>query len=369
MEKRCYYEVLEVERNTPGDMIKKSYRKLALQYHPDRNPDDSQAEEKFKEASEAYEVLSDTEKRQIYDRFGHDGLKNSGFSGFQGFDDIFSSFGDIFEDFFGLGGFGGQQQGRSSARRGADLRYDMNINLREAAFGIEKKISIRKNVSCEACSGTGAADGEAPQTCATCKGIGRVAQRQGFFSVASTCPECRGKGTIITKPCRQCGGSGKQAQKKNLLVKIPAGVESGMQLKLSSEGEPGDNGGPTGSLYVFISVEEDEFFKRHNNDIVCQVPISFSQAALGTKINVPALDKEPKETKLTIPKSTQSGDLLTIESGGIPYLNRKGRGNQIVQVIVKTPNKLTKRQEELLRELGELDTKHGSKGLFKNLFL
>jgi molecular chaperone DnaJ len=369
MSKRCYYEVLEVERNASGDSIKKSYRKLALQYHPDRNPDNSESEEKFKEASEAYDVLRDTEKRQVYDRFGHDGLKNSGFSGFQGFDDIFSSFGDIFEDFFGMGGMGGQQHGRSAARRGADLRYDMSITLREAAFGVENKISIRKNFACPDCSGTGAAEGESPQTCTTCKGAGRVAQRQGFFSVATTCPECRGTGTIITKPCRQCRGSGKQMQEKTLLVKIPAGVETGMQLKLSGEGEPGDQGGPTGNLYVFISVEKDEFFERHNNEIVCQVPVSFTQAALGTEINIPALDKEPKETKLKIPKGIQSGDLLTIKGGGIPYLNRSGRGNQIVQIIVTTPRKLTKRQEELLRELGELDGKNGNKGLFKNLFL
>jgi molecular chaperone DnaJ len=368
MTKRCYYEVLGVERNASEDMIKKSYRKLALKFHPDRNPNDREAEEKFKEASEAYEVLRDGEKRQVYDRFGHDGLKNSGFSGFQGFDDIFSSFGDIFEDFFGMGGLGGRQRGRSGANRGTDLRYDMNISLREAAFGVEKKISVRKNFACSECNGTGAADGESPKTCITCKGAGRVAQRQGFFSVATTCPECRGTGTIITKPCRQCRGSGKELKEKKLLVKIPAGVETGMQLKLSGEGEPGDRGGPTGNLYVFISVEKDEFFERHNNEIVCRVPISFTQAALGAEISIPALDREPKETMLTIPKGTQSGDLLTIKGGGIPYLNRSGRGNQIVQVIVTTPRKLTKRQEELLRELGELEKKNGNKGLFKNLF-
>jgi len=368
MAKRCYYEILEVERSASDEVIKKSYRKLALQYHPDRNPDNHEAEEKFKEASEAYEVLRDSEKRRLYDRFGHDGLRNSGFSGFQGFDDIFSSFGDIFEDFFGMGGFGGRQRGRSSVRRGADLRYDLHITLREAAFGVEKKISIRRNVTCTECSGSGAAEGTSPQTCATCKGVGRVAQRQGFFSVASTCPHCRGTGTIITKPCRSCGGSGKQEQEKKLMVKIPAGVETGMQLKLTGEGEPGERGGPAGNLYVFIGVEEDEFFKRHNNDIVCQVPISFSQAALGAEISVPALDREAKETTLTIPRGMQSGDLLTIRHGGIPYLNRSGRGDQIVQVIVTTPRKLTKRQEELLRELGEFDSKQGGKGLLKNLF-
>jgi molecular chaperone DnaJ len=368
MAKRCYYEILEVERNASDDMIKKSYRKLALQYHPDRNPDNSQAEEKFKEASEAYEVLRDPEKRRLYDRFGHDGLRNSGFSGFQGFDDIFSSFGDIFEDFFGMGGFGGRQRGRSAARRGADLRYDMDITLREAAFGVEKKITVRKHVSCAECSGTGAADGTTPQTCAACQGSGRVAQRQGFFSVAAACPHCRGTGSIIAKPCRKCSGSGRQLQDKSLMVKIPAGVETGMQLKLTGEGEPGERGGQPGSLYVFINVEEDEFFKRHNNDIVCQVAVTFSQAALGSEVSVPALATEAREEKLTIPKGIQSGELLTIKGGGIPYLDRSGRGDQIVQVIVTTPRKLTKRQEELLRELGELDSRSEGRGLIKNLF-
>ncbi|MBM4310314.1 MAG: molecular chaperone DnaJ [Deltaproteobacteria bacterium] len=368
MAKRCYYEILEVERTASDDTIKKSYRKLALQYHPDRNPDNRAAEERFKEASEAYEVLRDPEKRRLYDRFGHDGLRNSGFSGFQGFDDIFFSFGELFEDFFGMGGFGGRQRGRSSARRGADLRYDMNITLQEAAFGIEKKITVRKHVSCTECSGTGAAEGTTPQTCATCQGAGRVAQRQGFFSVATTCPHCRGTGTIIAKPCRKCSGSGKLLQDKNLMVKIPAGVETGMQLKLTGEGEPGDRGGQAGNLYVFLNVDEDEFFKRHNNDIVCQVSVSFAQAALGTEIRVPALDKEPREATLTIPRGIQSGELLTIKGGGIPYLNRGGRGDQIVQVIVKTPRKLNKRQEELLRELGELDSKNKGGGCSKILF-
>lgn len=368
MAKRCYYEILEIERTAADDTIKKSYRKRALQYHPDRNPDNREAEEKFKEASEAYEVLRDPEKRKLYDRFGHEGLRNSGFSGFQGFDDIFSSFGDLFEDFFGMGGFGGRQRGRSSARRGADLRYDMNITLQEAAFGVEKKITVRKHVSCTECSGTGAAEGTTPQTCATCKGAGRVAQRQGFFSVATTCPHCRGTGIIIEKPCRKCSGSGKLLQDKNLMVKIPAGVETGMQLKLTGEGEPGERGSQAGNLYVFLNVEEDEFFKRHNNDIVCQVSVSFAQAALGTEIRVPALDQEPREETLAIPRGIQSGELLTIKDGGIPYLNRGGRGDQIVQVIVKTPRKLTKRQEELLRELGELDSKNEGRGLLKNLF-
>jgi len=368
MDKRCYYEILEIERNASDDTIKKSYRKLALKYHPDRNPSDREAEEKFKEASEAYEVLRDPEKRRLYDRFGHDGLKKSGFSGFQGFDDIFSSFGDIFEDFFGMGGLGGRQRGRSSVRRGADLRYDMNIDLREATFGVEKKITVHKHMPCSACNGSGAAEGTSPQTCSTCQGVGRIAQRQGFFSVATTCPHCRGTGTIITKPCRKCQGSGTQMQDKNLMVKIPAGVETGMQLKLTGEGEPGELGGPPGSLYVFIDVEEDEIFKRYNNDIICQVPISFSQAALGTEIKVPALAKEPKQEKLKIPKGIQSGDLLTIKGGGIPYLNRGGvRGDQIVQVIVTTPRKLTKRQEELLRELGKLDTTNGKTGRLKKL--
>ena len=366
MTKRDYYDVLGVARNASDEEIKKAYRKKALQYHPDRNPGDKECEENFKEASEAYEVLRDPEKRGLYDRYGHDGLKNSGFSGFSGFDDIFSSFGDIFEDFFGFGGFGGRRHNRSSVRRGADLRYDLSISLHDAAFGIEKKIEFTKAVHCTLCDGTGAAPGTSPETCTVCGGAGRVAQQQGFFSIATTCPHCRGNGTCITKPCKECNGTGKVRQTKALKVKIPAGVETGMKLKLASEGEAGERGGPAGDLYVFIQVEEDSFFKRHNNDLVCQVPVSFSQAALGAEIEVPTLEGSEK---LKISKGIQSGDLLSIKCAGIPYINGSGRGDQIIQIIVKTPRKLSKRQQELFRELAVLEKEsEKDKGFIKNFF-
>lgn len=367
MTKLDYYEILHISKTASDEEIKKAYRKLALKYHPDRNPGDTACEEKFKEASEAYEVLRDRQKRELYDRFGHDGLKNSGFSGFTGFEDIFSSFGDIFEDFFGFGGLGGRRSGRSRARRGADLRYDLEIALKDAAFGLEKNIEFQKNKKCPSCSGSGAEAGTKSQTCPTCQGQGRVMQQQGFFSIATTCPRCRGAGQIITNPCKECRGTGKIRETKTLKVKIPPGVETGMKLKLSSEGEPGERGGPQGDLYVFIHVAEDSFFQRHGNDIVCQIPISFSQAALGAEIDVPTLYGDEK---LRIPKGVQSGDLLSIHDKGIAHLNGRGRGDQIVQVVVKTPGRLTKKQEELFRQLAELEQEsdEDKKGFIKNLF-
>jgi len=366
MIKRDYYEVLGLARNATDEQIKKAYRQMALKYHPDRNPDDHDAEEKFKEASEAYEVLRDPEKRGLYDRFGHDGLRNSGFSGFSGFEDIFASFGDIFEDFLGFGSFGGGRRGRSAARRGADLRYDLTISLHEAAFGVEKKVELEKHVACTACGGSGAEPGTSAETCSRCRGTGRVTQQQGFFSIATTCPKCRGQGTLITKHCKECRGQGKKLQPKTLKIKVPAGVETGMKLRLTNEGEPGERGGPPGSLYVFIHVDEHPLFKRHNNEIVFQLPISFSQAALGAELMVPTLEGEEK---LKIPKGIQAGDLLTIRGAGIPYLNGGGRGDQIVQLLVKTPTNLSKRQLELFRELAKLEEEHAdNKGFIKNLF-
>ena len=366
MTKRDYYEILGVPRNASPEDIKKAYRKLALQYHPDRNPGDKECEEKFKEASEAYEVLRDPEKRSLYDRFGHDGLRNSGFSGFSGFDDIFSSFSDIFEEFFGFGSFGSRRRSRSAPRRGADLRYDLNISLRDAAFGVEKTIEIEKAVVCPVCNGTGSPPGSSPETCGMCRGTGRIVQQQGFFSISTTCPRCHGEGTIITKPCKHCKGSGREIQTKTLKVKVPAGVESGMKLRLSREGEPGERNGPPGDLYVFIHVEEDPFFKRHNNDIICQIPISFSQAALGAEIQVPTLYGEEK---LKVPRGIQSGDILTIPGAGIPHLNGRGNGDQLVQIIVKTPTKLTRQQEELFRQLAALEQEDtDKKGFIKNMF-
>lgn len=367
MTKHDYYDVLGVSRTATDAEIKKAYRQKALQFHPDRNPDDSAAEEKFKEASEAYEVLSDAEKRSLYDRFGHEGLKRTGFSGFSGFEDIFASFGDIFEDFFGFSTSGGRGRSRSHGRRGADLRYDLNISLRDAAFGKETEFEVRKPVGCTACNGTGAEPGSAPETCRRCRGRGQINQTQGFFTISTTCPQCRGTGSCITRPCKDCKGQGRVLETKTLKVKIPPGVETGIRLKLNNEGEPGEKGGGSGDLYVFIHVEEDPFFQRHNNDIICQVPISFPQAALGAELEVPTLSGTEQ---LHIPHGTQSGDLLTIKGAGIPYLNGMGKGNQIVQVIVKTPTSLSSRQEELFRELAGLEGERvdKEKSKFKKLF-
>ena len=348
MVKRDYYEILGISRNANGEEIKKAYRQMALQYHPDRNPGDREAEEKFKEASEAYEVLRDPEKRSLYDRFGHDGLKGVGFRGFADFEDIFSSFGDIFDDFFGFG-FGDRRgKRRTYARRGADLRYDLSISFRDAAFGKEKEIEIERHEICETCSGTGVKPGKSKQTCPSCGGRGQVSHTQGFFTISSTCSRCQGQGEIVTHPCGDCKGKGVVIRPKRLKIKMPAGVETGIRLKLNGEGEAGERGGPPGDLYVVLHVEPDPFFEREGNDILCQVPISFSQAALGAKIEVPTLNDSEK---ISLPPGTQTGQVFTIKGAGIPYLHRRGRGDELVQVVVKTPTKLSSRQVELFEEL------------------
>jgi molecular chaperone DnaJ len=352
MAKRDYYEILGVSRNANEEEIKKAYRQMALQYHPDRNPSNKEAEEKFKEASEAYEVLRDPEKRGLYDRFGHEGLKGVGFRGFADFDDIFSSFGDIFDDFFGLG-FGSRgRKRRTYARRGADLRYDLSISFQDAAFGKEEEIELEKHELCEACKGTGLKPGESKKTCPTCGGRGQIGHTQGFFTISTTCSKCHGRGEIITHPCKDCKGSGMVIRPKHLKVKIPAGVETGIRLKLSGEGGIGERGGPHGDLYVVLHVEPDSFFERHGNDILCQISISFSQAALGATLEVPTLNGYEK---ITIPSGTQTGQVFTIKGAGIPYLHGRGRGNEMVQVVVKTPTKLSKRQVQLFEELASSD--------------
>lgn len=358
--KRDYYEVLNVERNASDIDLKKAYRKLALQFHPDRNPGDAAAEEMFKEAAEAYDVLSDPQKRQLYDRFGHQGLEGSGFSGFSGFEDIFSSFGDIFEDFFGLGSGRGS---RSRRQRGHDLRYDLSLSFLEAAFGVEKELKVEKMDACQSCGGSGCKDGCQPETCQFCRGTGQMARSQGFFTVRTTCPHCRGTGRMITDPCTECRGSGQIKTRKTVSVKIPAGVDTGSRLRLTNEGEAGPQGGPRGDLYVFIQVEAHEFFERDNSDIICRVPISFVQAALGDTINVPTLDGEKK---LRIPKGAQYGDVFRFNGEGIPSLRTGRRGDQIIQIIIKTPTGLTKKQESLLKEFAKLDDGKISKRL-KNM--
>ena len=346
-----YYEILGVRRDCDDGQLKASYRKLAMKYHPDRNPEDREAEEKFKEAAEAYNVLSDPQKRNLYDQYGHQGLEGSGFSGPGGFEEVFSSFGDIFEDFFGLGSGG---RTKSRARRGADLRYDLTLSFMEAAFGTDTEIAVEKTATCPSCSGSGCASGSQPENCTTCGGTGQVSRNQGFFTVRTTCPSCRGAGRMIKNPCGNCHGTGQITVKKKVAVKIPGGVDNGSRLRLSGEGEAGANNGIQGDLYVFIHVEPHDFFQRNNTDVICSVQISFAQAALGTRIKVPTLTGEKM---LDIPKGTQPGDVFRFAGEGIPSLRTNRRGDQIIQTEIKTPTNLNKKQIALLKEFEGIEAR------------
>ena len=348
--KRDYYEVLGVNRNADDAELKAHYRKLALKFHPDRNPGNKEAEEKFKEASEAYEVLRDPQKRNIYDQFGHQGLEGSGFSGFSGFEDIFSSFGGIFEDFFG---FSSGSRSRTRAQKGADLRYDHSLSFMEAAFGTETEIHLEKEEVCPSCEGNGCEQGTQPEICRQCNGTGQVSRNQGFFTVRTTCHHCRGNGQTIPHPCTTCKGTGQIRVNKKVAVKIPAGVDTGSMLRLTGEGEAGVYGGPPGDLYVFIQVESHDFFERENTNVICQVGISFIQASLGDTIAVPTLNGK-KELK--IPKGTQPGDLFRLRGQGIPSLSSGKRGDQIIQTVIKTPTNLNKKQEALLKEFAKIES-------------
>ncbi|MFY9396755.1 MAG: molecular chaperone DnaJ [Desulfomonilia bacterium] len=349
MTKRDCYEVLGVPRSASADEIKKAYRQLALKYHPDRNPGDKEAEARFKEAAEAYEVLRDPDKRRIYDQYGHEGLQGTGFRGFSDFDDIFSSFSDIFGDVFGFSS--GRRSQRRRSRRGSDLRYDLSITLEEAATGTETQIEIPKTETCDRCGGTGAEPGTSPEPCGICGGRGQVYRTQGFFTISTTCAHCRGTGQVIAKPCKTCRGSGTITRNKKLKVKIPPGVDSGATMRLTGEGEPGELGGPPGDLYVFIDVEPHEIFTRQNDDLYLEVTISFVQAALGTTITVPTLDGE---TELDIKPGTQPGDVYTLKEKGIKHLRGGGHGSLNVGIKVEIPRKLSKEQEELLRRFAEI---------------
>lgn len=345
--KKDYYEVLGVNRDASDEEIKKSFKKLAMKYHPDRNPDNPKAEEHFKEAKEAYEILSDEQKRAAYDQYGHAGVDPSmgggaGFGGFGGggFSD---AFGDIFGDIFG-GARGGQ---RSNVYRGADLRYNLEISLEEAAKGTETKIRIPVQSSCETCHGSGARPGTSPVTCTTCNGHGQVRMQQGFFSVQQTCPKCHGTGKMVKEPCPTCHGGGRVKQNKTLNVKIPAGVDEGDRIRLSGEGEAGVNGGPTGDLYVVVHLKEHAIFQREGANLHCEMPISFSTAALGGEIEVPTLDGA---AKMKIPVETQTGSVFRLRGKGIKPLRSSEYGDLMVHVVVETPVRLTEKQKELLRE-------------------
>lgn len=365
---RDYYEVLSVSRSADGTTIKKAYRKLAMKFHPDRNPDDKEAESQFKECTEAYEVLSDDKKRQIYDTYGHDGLKNSGYQGPGNFEDIFSSFGDLFGDLFGMGG------GRGRARRGGpvpgnDLRYDMSITFMEAVHGASKEVELSRRDTCWTCEGSGCRPGYKRETCPACQGRGQILRSQGFFQVSTTCPQCQGEGEIVKEPCNDCDGAGLVQRKKKVSIRIPAGVDHGAKMRLSGEGEGGRRGGGHGDLYVVLHVDSHEFFQRQDDIIYCQFPLPMVKAALGCKMEVPTIYGKKK---LSIPAGSQSGDRFTLKNEGVVRLRGSGRGDMIVELKVQTPTNLCDKQKELLQDFDKLCEEHGHhkehEGFFKKLF-
>lgn len=351
--KRDFYEVLGVARNASDDEIKKAYRKLAMKYHPDRNPDSKEAEDKFKEAKEAYEMLSDPQKKAAYDQYGHAGVDPNmggfGGAGAQGFGGFADAFGDIFGDIFGNSGRGGGRSG-PQVYRGADLRYSMEITLEEAAHGHEAQIRVPSWTDCEHCGGEGAEPGSKVETCTTCNGQGQVRMSQGFFSMQQTCPKCRGSGQYIPKPCKKCHGEGKIKQQKTLEVKIPAGIEDGMRIRSAGNGEPGVNNGPPGDLYVEIHIKDHPVFERDGDDLHCQMPISFVSACLGGEIQVPTL---AGRASFDIPEGTQTGRTFRLRGKGIKGLRSAIPGDLYIHVQVETPVKLTEKQRQLIEELGE----------------
>lgn len=369
--KADYYEVLGVSRDASDQELKSAYRRLALQHHPDRNPGDHAAEEKFKEASEAYQVLSDADKRAAYDRYGHAGVSGGGpggFGGFSGAVDLGDIFGDLFGEMFNMGG--GQQR-NSRQLRGDDLRFDLAIDFEQAIFGTEKEIKIRRLEACDTCKGTGSASGRGPSVCPQCHGRGQIRYQQGFFSVARTCSTCSGRGSIISDPCQTCRGETRVTKEIKLAVKVPPGVEEGTRIRYTGEGDVGRGGAQSGDLYVVLSIRKHDFFEREGQNLHCVIPISFPQAALGADIEIAGVDGP---VMLKIPEGTQSGKELRLRGKGVPYLNEKGRGDLIVKVVVQIPKKLTRAQRELITELSNslsVDNKPTSPGLLdkmKDLF-
>ncbi|MDR2101061.1 MAG: molecular chaperone DnaJ [Treponema sp.] len=366
MAKRDYYEVLGVQKNASKDDIKKAYRKLAIQYHPDKNPGNKEAEEKFKEATEAYEILADDQKKAAYDQFGFAGVEGMSGGGqdfsstFRGFEDIFGDFSGIFDTFFGSGGGnrfrGGSSGGPGGARQGANLRYDIEIPFKDAVFGTKIEIQYSRNETCPVCKGSGAANGTGKKVCPTCAGSGQVRHSQGFFSVASPCPTCGGEGYIIEQPCKECGGSGTQKKRQKIVVTIPAGVENGKRVVVSRQGDAGANGGPPGDLYVFIRVKPHEYFERQDLDLYCAVPISITQASLGADIHVSTL--EGKTIKVKVPPGIQNGKMLRIREEGVPAGGR--RGNLYIKLMIQIPTKLSKRGRELMEELSRTEGENDS---------
>jgi molecular chaperone DnaJ len=353
MDKPDYYEVLEVSRDVSASELKRAYRDKALELHPDRNPDDPQAEEQFKICAEAYAVLSDPNKRQLYDRFGHAGLSGGGAPGFGDIGDVFSQFQDIFGDIFGFGGFGRRRRDPNGPTRGADIRTDVSLSLRDAAFGTKTEIDLSHPSPCEACHGTGAEEGVVVG-CVTCGGRGQVARAQGAFVMTTNCPTCRGRGTQARAACGECEGAGQIDVERVVKVNVPAGVDTGQNLRLTGQGQAGSRGGPPGDLYVTVHVEPDEVFQREDSNLIHRLSVTYPQAALGARIDVPLLDEdEDATTTLKVPRGTQPGETLVIRGAGVPRLSGRGRGDLICVVEISVPKKLSREQKRLLRDLDE----------------
>lgn len=347
MEKRDYYDILGVSRQAAEDEIKKSYRQLALKYHPDRNPGDKQAEEMFKEAAEAYEVLHDAQKRRLYDQYGHEGLKGNGFNGFGGFEDIFSAFGDIFQFSFNQG-----RRQTSGARPGNDLLVSLTLSFEEAIFGAEKEVEIEANFACTHCGGSGAEPGSRETTCPACRGTGQIVQSRGFFQISTGCARCQGAGKVLETPCKQCRGEGRTRQKKSVQVKVPAGVDSDTQLRIRGQGESGYRSGGAGDLYVRFAVTPHPQIERAGDNLYCKISVSLLQAICGDSVEIPSLNG-PKSVQ--IPPGTQHGTLMRLEGEGVPKLRGRGRGDYLVEVGVEIPKDISPRQEELLQEFHRLE--------------